>query len=642
MDKSWISSNRLTNAYDEGVEDFLTFAQNNNVKSDVIPCPCINCINLCYHSIPTVRYHLFSNGFDEGYKVWTFHGENPERGPNKFVLPDFDHTKDMVDDAFFTDVEEEPDSLKTLVEECEKPLYEGSKYSALSGILKFQYLKGVPIGEEAKKLATFEGMVARTMVPITYETWRHVTEETKEDIWQYVLMSFVVDLKSRKNTLKSIGSKWRNFKHYLFKNFIKQHKNDPKAKLLDSPEMYPFLKKADWKLFVAQRLSKKWQEKSDGGKKICAHNKYNHRLSRKGYAGLTVEIMKETGKSEEEIDRSLLWKRARQTKKGGYDSNVQIIVDKIDKLQNSEDYGEVIFGTNDVLTQALGTEEHRGFKNLNQRFETLESEVQTLKRDRVNNVSEGASCVNNENFQDDPVEDLLYNSCYLAVDTASNIVAKGTITNISGETFEVLMDRFLNGEAWLPIPVEEEFIVKVKDAVGHILSWPQHLVIRCSDLEKVAAKPLNGVDNEVKKYEKRVKKCPQQEKDKYKQETPPKPLKGEEKKVRKEEKKVKKRQREENEKNKQEPPPIPLKGEERDVKKVEKKVKKCQKQEKEKNKQFDTPRMRTRGQKKERTRIETSQVLKLTSRIVDKLYILHQIHWKTNDNAQSELSDSTN
>ena len=35
MDKSWISSNRLTNAYDEGVEDFLTFAQNNNVKSDI-------------------------------------------------------------------------------------------------------------------------------------------------------------------------------------------------------------------------------------------------------------------------------------------------------------------------------------------------------------------------------------------------------------------------------------------------------------------------------------------------------------------------------------------------------------------------------------------------------------------------------
>ena len=39
--------------------------------------------------------------------------------------------------------------------------------------------------------------------------------------------------------------------------------------------------------------------------------------------------MQETGKAEEEIERCMLWKRARQRKKGGYDPNVQIIVDKI-------------------------------------------------------------------------------------------------------------------------------------------------------------------------------------------------------------------------------------------------------------------------------------------------------------------------
>lgn len=42
--------------------------------------------------------------------------------------------------------------------------------------------------------------------------------------------------------------------------------------------------------------------------------------------------------TEEEIERSLLWKKAREMKKGGYKPNVQMIVDKI----------------------ALGTEEHRG------------------------------------------------------------------------------------------------------------------------------------------------------------------------------------------------------------------------------------------------------------------------------------------
>nr|KAJ0227410.1 hypothetical protein LSAT_V11C100005470 [Lactuca sativa] len=37
--------------------------------------------------------------------------------------------------------------------------------------------KGVPVGMEATKLSTFEGLVARTMVPITYGSWLEVSEE---------------------------------------------------------------------------------------------------------------------------------------------------------------------------------------------------------------------------------------------------------------------------------------------------------------------------------------------------------------------------------------------------------------------------------------------------------------------------------
>ncbi|KAL4585276.1 hypothetical protein LXL04_009892 [Taraxacum kok-saghyz] len=71
---------------------------------------------------------------------------------------------------------------------------------------------------------------------------------------------------------------------------------------------------------VDERLARKKRKKygnifCDYAKKVCAHNQYNHRLSRKGYAGLTIEIMQETGKAEEEIERCMLWKRARQRKK---------------------------------------------------------------------------------------------------------------------------------------------------------------------------------------------------------------------------------------------------------------------------------------------------------------------------------------
>ncbi|KAL4563340.1 hypothetical protein LXL04_027381 [Taraxacum kok-saghyz] len=120
----------------------------------------------------------------------------------------------------------------------------------------------------------------------------------------------------------------------------------------------------------------------------------------------TPHQMQEIGKAEEEIERCMLWKRARQRKKGGYDPNVQIIVDKFDELQKAENFGDVVTGTDDVLTRALGTEEHRGAVRGMGKYVTPHHDVKTL-RDHVNSVSEGASCVNNvkDDFEDGPFED---------------------------------------------------------------------------------------------------------------------------------------------------------------------------------------------------------------------------------------------
>ena len=52
--------------------------------------------------------------------------------------------------------------------------------------------KGVPIGQAATKLSTFEGVVARTMVKITFETWRDVPPERKQEIWDYISVSLRV------------------------------------------------------------------------------------------------------------------------------------------------------------------------------------------------------------------------------------------------------------------------------------------------------------------------------------------------------------------------------------------------------------------------------------------------------------------
>ncbi|KAL4567854.1 hypothetical protein LXL04_023450 [Taraxacum kok-saghyz] len=104
-------------------------------------------------------------------------------------------------------------------------------------------------------------------------------------------MYFLLDPKSRKHVLRSVGTKWWNFKHYLFKKFIEPFTEDPEANILNRPEMYPYLKKDDWRLFVAQRLSKPWLEKSAYGKAVRAQHRYNHRMSRKGYSRLLDELV---------------------------------------------------------------------------------------------------------------------------------------------------------------------------------------------------------------------------------------------------------------------------------------------------------------------------------------------------------------
>lgn len=69
-----------------------------------------------------------------------------------------------------------------------KPLPKGSK-------VKVTYNdKGVPVGKESTSLATFEGLAARTMIPITYANWWEVNEETKNGLWQYVQVNLKSNL----------------------------------------------------------------------------------------------------------------------------------------------------------------------------------------------------------------------------------------------------------------------------------------------------------------------------------------------------------------------------------------------------------------------------------------------------------------
>ncbi|KAI5333391.1 hypothetical protein L3X38_023522 [Prunus dulcis] len=159
----------------------------------------------------------------------------------------------------------------------------------------------------------------------------------------------------KNSVLASAAKKWKDFKSTLTRHYILPYTND-KEKLSQPPETYKFIEKAQWDAFVASRLSKDFESVHSQHAQIREKLEYNHRLSRKGYAGLEDQL--EETMPGVEIDRSTLWKRARQDKHGNIpDPKVAEKAKLIDELQKQVSEGKVnVYGSNDVLTMALGPE----------------------------------------------------------------------------------------------------------------------------------------------------------------------------------------------------------------------------------------------------------------------------------------------
>ncbi|PWA39178.1 ulp1 protease family, C-terminal catalytic domain-containing protein [Artemisia annua] len=310
--------------------------------------------------------------------------------------------------------------------------------------------RGVPTGPGAKKLSTFDGLVARSMVPITYDSWLNVDNETKEACWQYVKTHFALDQKSRKQVLQSTGIKWKNFKHYLYKKFIKPLKDEKskeaKKQLYTPPGKYPSVNKKDWKLFVSQRTKPSFEE-------ILKKDK-DYSDDPMG----TIDLLTEALGTVEQ--------RGRVRGMGRFVTPNQYFLIPRNVKQYLKQYDNM----------------------MNKRLKAVEDEL-ARKRSRCasTNASEGGSNSPTLSDEDEPPNvptERNDKSCYLAVDDPSNIVAKGTIVKHTGSdgNIEVTVDTSVQPEALIPNPIPEEFVETVKNAIGYMLSWPSHLVIPCSGL----------------------------------------------------------------------------------------------------------------------------------------------------------------
>ncbi|CAJ2652051.1 unnamed protein product [Trifolium pratense] len=86
MDRTWMSANRMSKEYRDGVKDFVRVAvahAKNKSKDTIIKiiCPCLKC---CYRDVSAdeLEDHLIWNGIDKSYTCWTLHGEKKTKSTN--------------------------------------------------------------------------------------------------------------------------------------------------------------------------------------------------------------------------------------------------------------------------------------------------------------------------------------------------------------------------------------------------------------------------------------------------------------------------------------------------------------------------------------------------------------------------------
>ena len=72
-----MNASRITEEYENGVEEFLQFAQS---KAEPMWgkffCPCVKCANGRRQTIDDIRTHLICEGIICSYTKWIWHGES--------------------------------------------------------------------------------------------------------------------------------------------------------------------------------------------------------------------------------------------------------------------------------------------------------------------------------------------------------------------------------------------------------------------------------------------------------------------------------------------------------------------------------------------------------------------------------------
>ncbi|XP_060170527.1 uncharacterized protein LOC132601465 [Lycium barbarum] len=168
--KQWMQlvDNRLDEAYIIGVQKFLDYAFGKTGEDYEIRCPCVKCCNTTLGTRETVETHLKVYGIIQNYTFWYHHGETlgeplseseDEDGDEAEECESEDEVQELLRDLYpnldgettHTDcddlLEEEPNveakKFYSLLKDFKQPLYQNSKASKLSSLIKLLHIKSM-------------------------------------------------------------------------------------------------------------------------------------------------------------------------------------------------------------------------------------------------------------------------------------------------------------------------------------------------------------------------------------------------------------------------------------------------------------------------------------------------------------------
>ncbi|CAL9017881.1 unnamed protein product [Prunus brigantina] len=197
---------------------------------------------------------------------------------------------------FVSSAETEPASTTTISQDsksgrgiCTMPRVVKRKFQKINPVVEYNK-RGKGCGPAHTEMQSYIGVLARSRVPLVDKKWAEIPKDIKEQIWEAVDLAFVVGQGGKNLVLSSAAKKWKDFKSTLTRHYILPYIKE-REKLSQPPELYKFIEKAEWDAFVASRFSQEFVSVHSQHSKIREKLEYNHRLSRKGYAGLEDQLV---------------------------------------------------------------------------------------------------------------------------------------------------------------------------------------------------------------------------------------------------------------------------------------------------------------------------------------------------------------